>query len=302
MDPFALPVRATRELARLTRGKPADYPVDGKVVLITGGGDGIGRALAGELHGRGARVAVLDVRAEAADTAAAALSGTLPLAADVRDRPAMADVVDKVVAHFGTLDVVVANAGVTPPLATLRTVDPDAFDRVIDVNLTGVFNTVRPALEQVIANRGHVVVVASCAAFSPGFGAAAYMISKAGVEQLGRALRLELAPHGASATTAYFGFVETRLAHATLDEDPLGRQVEAKMPAPLRRRISAEEAARVIADGIQRRAASTIAPTVWQTWALGRGVINGALDHYLGTDHGLHDLIRQIEDRSRRPA
>lgn len=299
MDPFALPGRAARALTRLLPGGPPGYDVDGKVVLITGGGDGIGRALGTELHARGANVALLDLRAEAAVGAASDLPGALPLEADVRDRPAMSDAVDKVVAHFGRLDVVVANAGITPPPATLRGIDPDAFDRVIDINLTGAFNTVQPALDHIVTNQGHVVVVASCAAFTPGAGGAAYMASKAGAEQLGRALRLELAPHGASATTAYFGVVDTQLARATLDEDPLGRILGARLPAPLRRRITAEDAARTIADGIERRAASTIAPAAWQGWALGRGVINGALDRYLVADQGMHELIRQIEARSR---
>jgi len=298
MNAFDLPLRAAR---LLFAGGPARYDVRGKTVLITGAGDGIGRALARELHQRGAAVAILDVRAAAATAAAAELPGALGLAVDVRDRAAMARAVSQVAAHFGRLDVVVANAGITPPPATIRTIDPDAFDRVIDVNLTGAFNTVHPALDQVIANRGHVVVVASCAAFSPGMGGAAYMVSKSGAEQLGRALRLELAPHGATATTAYFGVVETQLARTTLDEDPLGRELDAMLPAPLRRRITAEQAARTIADGIARRTARTIAPAAWQAYALTRGIADIVLDRYLAEDSDLHRLLTELERRTTSP-
>jgi NAD(P)-dependent dehydrogenase (short-subunit alcohol dehydrogenase family) len=128
------------------------------------------------------------------------------------------------------------------------------------------------------------------------------MISKAAAEQFGRALRLELAPHGASATTAYFGVVETQLTRATLDDDPLGRELDRRLPAPLRRRISTDEAARTIADGIRRRAARTIAPAVWQTWALSRGVTNLVLDRYLAGDPDLHELLIQLEARDQRNA
>lgn len=289
---LAGPGRIVRDVARLLPTPPVHFDVRGKVALITGGGDGIGRALAVELDRRGARVAVVDVRPDAAPP-----GGALALTADVRDRAAMAGAVRQVVEHFGRLDVVVANAGVTPSPGTLRTVDPDDFQRVLDVNVTGVFNTVRPALDEIVARRGHVVVVASCAAFTPGAGGAAYMISKAAAEQLGRALRLELAPHGASATTAYFGVVETQLARATLDDDPLGRALDARLPGPLRHRITAEQAAGTIADAIRRRAARTVAPAPWQAWALTRGVTDVVVDRYLAGDSQLHALLRELEAR-----
>jgi NAD(P)-dependent dehydrogenase (short-subunit alcohol dehydrogenase family) len=300
MSLLSVPAQVARDLARLLLTPTPRYDLDGKVALITGAGDGIGLALAHTLANRGARIAVLDLRADAADDAAATIGAehALALVADVRDRTAMRAAVDQTVRRFGRLDVVVANAGITPPPATLRTIAPEAFDKVIEVNLTGVFNTVHPALEQVITHRGHVVVVASCAAFAPGAGGAAYMISKAAVEQLGRALRLELAPHGASATTAYFGIVETQLARNTLNDDPHGRQLDQRMPAPLRRRITADEAATVIADGITTRAARTIAPAAWQPWALSRGVLNIVLDHYLAGDPQLHQLLNDLEQRT----
>jgi NAD(P)-dependent dehydrogenase (short-subunit alcohol dehydrogenase family) len=267
--------------------------VNGRVALVTGARQGIGAALARELGARGATVVGLDLD----ESPGCALS----LTADVTDRAAMADAVAGIVERFGRLDVVVANAGVAPRPATLRTMDPDDYDRVIAVNQTGVFNTVHPAVEPVIAARGHIHVVASVAAFSPGLGGSPYMISKAAAEQLGRALRLELAPYGASAGVAYFGFVDTQMVHDTLDADPIGARATAMMPGALRRRITPDEAGRVIADGIARRAAHTIAPAAWKPLRLARG-LGGLIDAAIARDPRVHELMRRTEARSSAPS
>ncbi|MEV6360763.1 short-chain dehydrogenase/reductase [Nocardia asteroides] len=274
------------------------YDVTDKVVLVTGAGQGIGRELAEILHARGAIVAVVDIDEAAAERAAEPLRPRAhALGADVADRAGMRAAIDEVVGRFGRLDVVVANAGVTPVPATVRTMDPADFDRVLSINLTGVFNTVHPALDHIVRTRGHVVVVSSCAAFAPGMGGSPYMVSKAAVEQLGRALRVELAASGASAGVAYFGIVETAMTHDMLDVDDLGRELDALLPWPLNVRISAEHAARTIADGIARRAPRTIAPSGWEPYALLRGAVNVVLDGRLAADATVHELVRAIERR-----
>jgi NAD(P)-dependent dehydrogenase (short-subunit alcohol dehydrogenase family) len=274
-----------------------DYDVAGKVALVTGGGDGIGRAVVRLLHERGAHVAVLDRDADAAGRVAATLDRAIAFGADVRDRPAVAAAVAEVADRLGGLDVVVANAGIAPPAATLRQVEPEAFDAVIDVNLTGVFNTVRPALDHVAASGGHVSVVASCAAFVPGAGGAAYMASKAAAEQLGRALRIELAPHGATAGTVYFGLVDTQMTRSMIDGDPLGREMEDRLPGPLRRRITPDEAAEAICDGVRRRSARTVAPPAWRGWLLTRGIADVVVDRVAALDPRMRQMVREVEDR-----
>ncbi|WP_327140433.1 short-chain dehydrogenase/reductase [Nocardia sp. NBC_01327] len=276
------------------------YDVSGKAVLITGAGQGIGLELARILYARGASVALADIDERGARAAADALGGrALAITADVADRTAMEQVATRVVERFGRLDVVVANAGIVPKPATLRVMNGRDFDRVIGVNLTGVFNTVRPALEHVIAAKGHVVVVSSAAAFAPGVGGSPYMISKAAVEQLGRALRVELAAVGASAGVAYFGVVETAMTHDTLDDDELGRRLGDMLPWPLSVRITAHQAALTIADGIARRAPRTIAPIGWEPYALLRGAVNVVLDSKLARDARVHELVNAVEQRVR---
>jgi NAD(P)-dependent dehydrogenase (short-subunit alcohol dehydrogenase family) len=130
------------------------FEVRDKVAVITGAGQGIGLELARILHRRGAVVAMLDLDDTKVHTAATQLGPrTFAVAADVADRDGMNDAIAAVRAHFGRIDMVIANAGITPAPATLRTMDPTDFDRVIGVNLTGVFNAIRPALDDIAAPR-----------------------------------------------------------------------------------------------------------------------------------------------------
>lgn len=217
--------------------------------------------------------------------------------ADVSDRIGMREAVSRVRERFGRIDVVVANAGVAPEPATIRTMKPADFDRVIGINLTGVFNTVHPALDDVVAVGGHVVVVSSAAAFAPGMAGSPYMVSKAAVEQFGRALRVELAAVGATAGVAYFGIVDTAMTRGTLDDDELGEEVTALLPWPLNCRISVSDAAESIAQGIARRAPRTLAPAQWEPYALLRGVVNVVLDQLLADDERVRALLNRVEQR-----
>ncbi|WP_237421589.1 short-chain dehydrogenase/reductase [Gordonia sp. SID5947] len=275
--------------------------VTGRVVVVTGAGKGIGFAVAEQLQHRGARLALIDVDRDQVEAAARRLGDTtFACTADVRDRAAMRDAMTAVIAHFGSIDVVVANAGVTPPPATVRAMEDADFDRVIGVNLFGVYNTVRPALDQIIANKGHVVIVSSGAAFSPGAGGSPYMISKSAVGQLGRALRLELAPHGATSGTVHFGIVDTDMTHEMLDADELGQEIGAMLPWPLRRRISAETAAETIVDNVTSRAADSFAPFGWRQLKWVHGMLNPVMDRFLARSATMQRLILSVDDPRHR--
>ena len=139
--------------------------------------------------------------------------------------------VAETVERFGGLDVAVANAGIAPPtVTTARTMPAEEWKRVVDVNLLGAWHTARAALPQVSERGGQIVFIGSVYSFANGLLASPYAVSKAGVEALGRALRAELAPLGASASVVYFGWVDTDLVRDSLDRQRRG----ARRPHPRR--------------------------------------------------------------------
>jgi len=132
-----------------------------------GAARGIGFATARALIARGASVVVVDLDQGATERAASELhdSRAVGLAADVTDRGAMQRAVATAVERFGGLDVVVANAGIASRVASFRAMSSENFERVLEVNLMGVYRTVEAALPEVVPRRGHVVVVSSIYAF-----------------------------------------------------------------------------------------------------------------------------------------
>jgi NAD(P)-dependent dehydrogenase (short-subunit alcohol dehydrogenase family) len=276
------------------------YDLNGKVALVTGGARGIGFATARALVARGATVAIADLDAGAAQQAAAGIHDTraIGLAADVTDRGALQRAVATIVERFGGLDVVVANAGIASRAATFQAMASESFERVLEVNLLGVYKTVDVALPEIIRRRGHVVVVASVYAFMNGAGATPYAMAKAGVEQLGRALRVELAPHGASASVAYFGFIDTEMVHRAIDADPLGETSLGLLPRPLRKRVPPQVAGEGIVLGIEKRAPRIIRPKRWAVFSVLRGIINPLSDAQLEKDAVVLDMMRQMDARA----
>jgi NAD(P)-dependent dehydrogenase (short-subunit alcohol dehydrogenase family) len=191
--------------------------------------------------------------------------------------------------------VVIANAGIEPPAATMLSVDKAAFDRVLDVNLHGVWNTVKATLPHVVERRGHLLLVSSIYAFMNGGMVASYATSKAGVEQLGRALRTELAPHGASAGVAYFSFIDTDLLRRAFASEALSaaRRV---LPAWVTDPIDVERAGEAIVRGVEQRAAQVTVPEWVAPVMLVRGMM-ARLDGVLGHDRQLQKAIRIAEAR-----
>jgi NAD(P)-dependent dehydrogenase (short-subunit alcohol dehydrogenase family) len=275
------------------------YSLSGKVALVTGGARGIGFATAQELVAHGARVVIVDLHEDAVEQAAGRLGAdALGLAADVTDRDALDGVVEQVVERFGGLDVLVANAGIASRGATTLAAEPEQFERVIEVNLLGVYRSVRAALPEITRRQGHVVVVASIYAFFNGVGAAPYAMAKAGVEQLGRALRVELKPHGAGASVAYFGFIDTEMVHQAIDADPLVDRLMAASPKVLRKRLPPSAAGAAIVRGIERRQPRIIRPRRWTVLSVLRGIVNPLIDARMERDEETQAITRELDARA----
>ena len=277
----------------------ASYSLSGKVALVTGGARGIGFATARALIARGASVAIadLDPEATAGRPPSCTTRGRIGVAADVTDRGAVQRAVADTVERFGGLDVVVANAGIASRVATFRAMPTETFQRVIDVDLFGVIRTVEAALPQIIERRGHVVVISSIYAFTNGVGAIPYAMSKAAVEQFGRALRVELAPHGASASVAYFGFIDTEMVHRAIDADELADMMLKTLPRPLHKRLQPAVAGEAIVRGIERRRPRIIRPRRWTILSVLRGILGPLSDAAAERDQNAQALTRQIDAR-----
>ena len=235
--------------------------VDGKVVFITGGAAGVGAEVARRLHAKGARLLLTDVDADALASFAAALGGdrVLTATADVRDLPAMQAAVDAGVQRFGGIDVVVANAGIASYGSVLQ-VDPAAFKRLMDVNVLGVFHTVRAALPAIVERRGYVLVVSSLAAFTAAPGLAPYNASKAAVEQFANALRLEVAHHGVDVGSAHMSWVDTAMVRDTKTDLSTFGEMLSKLPYPVNVTTSVGKCGAAFVDGIEGRKTRVYCP------------------------------------------
>lgn len=275
------------------------YDLNGKVALVTGAARGIGFETARQMHLRGASVAVLDLDAgQAAEAAERIGARAIGVGADVTDQGAMMASVAEAVERLGGLDVAVANAGIAQrSFATARGISGEEWERVFEVDLLGVWRTARAALPQVVERRGQLVVVSSVYAFANGFGNSPYAVAKAGVESLGRALRVELAPHGASATVAYFGWVDTKLVQDAFAQ-PDANRVRELSPDFLLKRIGPDEAAAGLVRGIEERAPRVFVPRWWRYVAALRGLINPLLDRRMENDARITALIRDLDAKA----
>jgi len=236
--------------------------VSGKVVFITGGAAGVGAEVARRLHAKGARLVLTDVDADALDRFAATLGDgdrVLTVTADVRDLGAMQAAADAATQRFGGVDVVVANAGIASYGSVLQ-VDPAAFKRLLDVNVLGVFHTVRATLPSIVDRRGYVLVVSSLAAFTAAPGLAPYNASKAAVEQFANALRLEVAHHGVDVGSAHMSWIDTAMVRDTKTDLSTFSEMLSKLPYPVNVTTSVQKCGAAFVDGIEGRKTRVYCP------------------------------------------
>jgi NAD(P)-dependent dehydrogenase (short-subunit alcohol dehydrogenase family) len=260
------------------------------VVMITGAARGIGAESARQLYGRGHELALVGLEPAELEARASELG---PRAAafecDVTDREALAATVAAVVDRFGGIDVVIANAGVAT-VGTVAALDPDEFERVVEVNLLGVYRTVKAALPHVVERKGYVLVVASLAAALHGGMMANYAMAKAGAEAFANSLRQELAPQGTAVGCAYFGFIDTDMVRDAY-EHPASQRARRDAPQWASRPIPVSEAGAAIVRGVEGRRARVWAPRwVGAVLAL-RGVVMPLLERRQLRDAGSREAL-----------
>ena len=234
------------------------WTLSGRTVLVTGAARGIGAEVSRRLAARGARVALVDLESDVLAAVAADCPGAVTFVADVTDPEALRAAVDGTVAELGGIDVVFANAGIAP-MGMVRSMDPAAFERTIDINLLGVWRTVRACLPHVIERRGYVLDVASVAAVAHLPGMASYAASKAGVEAFTNALRGEVRHLGVDVGCAYFSWIDTPMVRGA-DADPVGAEMRGKLKGPMARTYTVAEAAEAVVEGIEHRSRRVLAP------------------------------------------
>jgi NAD(P)-dependent dehydrogenase (short-subunit alcohol dehydrogenase family) len=229
-----------------------------KSVFVTGAARGIGRETARQLVAAGYDVALVDLLADEVEEAAAALGErAFPLVADVTDQASLADAAAQAARRFGGIDAVVANAGIAD-LSPILGGDRARQQRMLDINLGGVLDTLRATAPYVIERRGYLLSIASAAAIShlPLLGV--YGATKAGVEALSDSLRIELRSRGVQVGVGYFLLIKTPLLDGPGSE--LLPVLERGLGWPMNRRIPVERAGQAIVAGIERRSRRVYAP------------------------------------------
>jgi NAD(P)-dependent dehydrogenase (short-subunit alcohol dehydrogenase family) len=227
------------------------FGVDGYGVVITGGASGIGLGYAEALASNGARVTILDVDAQRVGNEMKRLRGDgydiRGQVVDVTDHPALDAAMDDAAHVYGRLDVVFANAGIDPgvgfvgdwvgserprvPEGAIENYTDERWDRLIEINLNGIFATVRSAVRHMKPKRsGHIIVTSSVAAtrIEPAIGAA-YMAAKAGVVQFMRTVALEVAAFNMTVNAIAPGYIATNIggghAHNPVEQQAVARVI-----------------------------------------------------------------------------
>ncbi|MFI0981330.1 SDR family oxidoreductase [Streptomyces sp. NPDC021093] len=254
------------------------YSLEGQVAVVTGAARGVGELLARKLSARGANVALIGLEPELLKD----VTGRLHTEsdwwyADVTDHEAMARVAQEVKERFGKVDIVVANAGVASGGPFVDS-DPEAWRRVIEVNLVGGAVTARAFLPVLMESRGYFLQIASLAAITPAPMMSAYCASKSGVEAFAHCLRAEVGYKGVRVGVGYLSWTDTDMVRGA-DQDDVMRELRQRLPWPSNRTYPLGPAVDRIVAGIERRSPHVYA----QWWLRGMQSVRGYLPGVIGT-------------------
>ena len=234
--------------------------LNGKAAVVTGAARGIGAGVARELAAQGARVALLGLEADELAAVAQEIGDQAAWwEADVRDTEQLTHAIDEAAAHFGKIDLVLANAGISS-YGTVRQIKADDFERVIDVNLNGVYRTLHASIPHLAQTGGYALVISSQAAFTPLAGLAAYNASKAGAEALALACRQEVAHLGVGVGVCHPSWVDTDIVRGAEEDLPSFRAVREKLPWPTNKTTTLDKCVELIVKGMHKRARRVFVP------------------------------------------
>ncbi|KOV62535.1 short-chain dehydrogenase [Streptomyces sp. NRRL WC-3618] len=251
--------------------------LDGQVAVVTGAARGVGELLARKLSARGARVALVGLEAEALKGVAERLhTDSAYWHADVTDHEAMTRVAAEVKERFGKVDIVVANAGVASGGPFVDS-DPQAWRRVIEVNLIGAAVTARAFLPALTESRGYLLQIASLAAMTPAPMMTAYCASKSGVEAYAHCLRAEVGHKGVGVGVAYLSWTDTDMVRGA-DQDDVMRELRQRLPWPASKTYPLGPAVDRLVAGIERRSSHVYG----QWWLRGTQGVRGYLPGLIG--------------------
>ncbi|MEU5335898.1 SDR family oxidoreductase [Streptomyces asoensis] len=252
--------------------------LEGRVAVVTGAARGVGELLARKLSARGAQVALIGLEPDELKRVCERLHGDSDhWYADVTDHEAMTRVAAQVKERFGKVDIVVANAGVANggPFADS---DPQAWRRVIEVNLIGSAVTARAFLPLLRESRGYLLQIASLAAITPAPMMTAYCASKSGVEAYAHSLRAEVAHLGVRVGVGYLSWTDTDMVRGA-DQDDVMRELRQRLPWPANKTYPLGPAVDRLVAGIERRSSHVYG----QWWLRGMQGVRGYLPGLIGT-------------------
>jgi len=280
-----------------------DWTTRGKTVFITGAARGLGAETARRVAARGANVALVGLEPEELQRIAAQCgTNTAWFECDVTDNEALEHAVQGTVERFGGIDVVMANAGIAPG-GMVRSTDPAAFERTIEINLLGVWRTVRATLPHVLDRQGYVLVTASLAAAVHGPGMAAYSASKAGAEAFADSLRVEVKHLGVDVGVGYFSFIDTDMVRGGDAHPALGR-FRQEAGWPVNKTYPLSQAGKAIADGIEKRTRWVVVPSWGRALLVLRTAVAPLLDRASADTAAEADALfmKDVEERGAQAA
>ncbi len=272
--------------------------VSGQVVLITGAANGIGAETARQLISRGARVALLDRDEVALKQLAVELGdATAAFVADVTQAHSVDAAVQAAVERFGGIDVVVANAGMFRSGRDGVEVDPLDFEQIVEINLLGVFRTVRAALPYVCARRGYVLMVSSIMALIQPYRSGLRRDQGGRLRRSAEALQVELADKGCSGRGCLLRSDRHRLGARRRVDHRFRRCSGARCPGSWSKPAPVARGASVMVSGITRRANRVFAPGLRPRVARSARLRWRLADRLLSRNRNIKNIIRRAACR-----